>query len=154
MSFPRHPEIFPSDEDASRASVPAHRLDEFPAGYSLPGCAPALPASVSPTASEYAVTSSCRSMIFHRPVNCVLTVCLTSGDRSIDTLQTRSPPSSYLIRASNYRSTLAVNYAFPYSSSEPQLASDKAKTYRESLKRILDESLETSSRMLKFSTNK
>jgi hypothetical protein len=36
MSFPRHREIFPSDEDAGfAANVPAHRQDEFPAGYSL-----------------------------------------------------------------------------------------------------------------------
>ena len=85
MSFPRHPEIFPSDEAAGNASGPAHRPDEFPAGYSLAGCAPALPASASPTASEYALTSSYPSMIFHRPVNCVLTVCLTPGDRSLVT---------------------------------------------------------------------
>ncbi len=82
MSFPRHPEIYPSDEDASIAGVPAHRLDEFPVSYSLAGCAPALPASASPTASEYAVPSSFRSMIFHRPVNCVLTPCLTPGGTS------------------------------------------------------------------------
>ena len=42
MSFPRHREIFPSDGDAGfAANVPAHRLDEFPAGYSLAGCSPA-----------------------------------------------------------------------------------------------------------------
>jgi hypothetical protein len=73
MSFLRHREIFPSDEDASVAGALAHRLDEFPAGYSLAGCAPALPASASPTASEYAVALSCRSMTSHAPVNCVLT---------------------------------------------------------------------------------
>ncbi len=48
MSFNRHWEIYPSDEDASMTSVPAHSLDEFPVGYSLAGCAPALPASASP----------------------------------------------------------------------------------------------------------
>jgi hypothetical protein len=74
MSFLRHREIFPSDEDAGIASVLAHRLDEFPVDYSLAGCAPALPASASPTASEYALTSFYRSMIFHQPVHCVLTV--------------------------------------------------------------------------------
>jgi len=46
--------------------VPAHRLDEFPAGYSWAGCAPALPASTSPAAPEYALKSSCRAIIFHR----------------------------------------------------------------------------------------
>ena len=34
------------------ASGPAHRLDEFPAGYSLTGCSPALPASSSSTGIE------------------------------------------------------------------------------------------------------
>src|SRR5437764_6249266 len=82
MSFYRHREIYPSDEDASITSVLAHRLDEFPAGYSSTGCAPALPASASPTASECALKSSCRSMIFHRTAYSVLTVCLTPGGRS------------------------------------------------------------------------
>jgi hypothetical protein len=39
----RHREIFPSDEGASLSvRAPAHRLDEFPAGYSLAGCSPVL----------------------------------------------------------------------------------------------------------------
>jgi hypothetical protein len=83
MSFNRHREIYPSDEDAGSTSVLAHRLDEFPAGYSLAGCAPALPASASPTVSEYALELSCRSIIFHRTANSVLTVCLTRGGRPI-----------------------------------------------------------------------
>jgi len=33
----------------------AHRLDEFPAGYSLTGCSPALPASASPAGVDDAV---------------------------------------------------------------------------------------------------
>jgi hypothetical protein len=42
MSFPRHWEIFPSEGGASlAANAPAHRLDEFPAGYSWAGCSPA-----------------------------------------------------------------------------------------------------------------
>jgi hypothetical protein len=46
MSFRRHWEIYPSDGGAIlHDRAPAHRLDEFPAGYSLAGCAPALPAS-------------------------------------------------------------------------------------------------------------
>jgi hypothetical protein len=49
MSFLRHQEIFPSDGGAGlAANTPAHRLDEFPAGYSLAGCSPAGPASASP----------------------------------------------------------------------------------------------------------
>src|SRR5262245_55037329 len=34
--------------------APAHRLDEFPAGYSLTGCSPALPVSASPTDVDHA----------------------------------------------------------------------------------------------------
>ena len=83
MSFLRHRKIFPSDGSAGfAASAPAHRLDEFPADYSLAGCAPALPASASPTASEYALSSSCRSNVFHRTADSVLTVCLTPGGKS------------------------------------------------------------------------
>ena len=82
MSFLRYQEIFPSDGGASpAANAPAHRLDEFPAGYSSAGCSPALPASASPTVYEYAVMSSCRSSTFHRTANCVLTVCVTPGGR-------------------------------------------------------------------------
>ena len=80
MSFLRHREIFPSDGGASlAASTPAHRLDEFPTGYSLAGCSPAGPASASPAGHQYAVSSSCRSRIFHPTANRVLTVCLSPG---------------------------------------------------------------------------
>ena len=47
MSFFRHGEIYHSDEGAIPADhAPAHRNDEFPAGYSLAGCAPAEPTSL------------------------------------------------------------------------------------------------------------
>ncbi len=85
MSFNRHREIYRSDEDASMPGVPAHRLDEFPAGYSWVGCAPALPASASPAASEYAVILSCRSIPFRRTANSVLSVCLSLGGSSRST---------------------------------------------------------------------
>ncbi len=61
--------------------VGVHRLDEFPAGYSLAGCAPALPASASPTGFQYAIGSSCRSRSFQRTANSVLTGCLSTGGR-------------------------------------------------------------------------
>src|SRR5450432_2225981 len=78
MSFERHREIFPSDGGASiAASAPAHRLDEFPAGYSSAGWSPPVPASASPTGYEYAVKSSCRSSSFHRTAYYVLTVCVS-----------------------------------------------------------------------------
>jgi hypothetical protein len=49
MSFLRHEEIYPSDGDSTVVSrAPAHRLDEFPAGYSSAGCSPAEPTSASP----------------------------------------------------------------------------------------------------------
>src|SRR5882762_2504592 len=82
MSFLRHTEIFPSDGGAGpAANAPAHRPDEFPAGYSSTGWSPPLPASASPAGHQYAVMSSCRSTSFHRTVNCVLTVCVTSGGK-------------------------------------------------------------------------
>ena len=39
------------------AAPRAHRFDEFAAGYSLAGCAPAEPASASPAVDEYAIQS-------------------------------------------------------------------------------------------------
>jgi putative transposase len=59
MSFFRHREIFQSDVGSKTKGKPAetdfpdHRLDESPAGYSLTGCSPAEPASVSPTGDHY-----------------------------------------------------------------------------------------------------
>ena len=80
MSFPRHRKIFPSDGGASlRADASTHRLDEFPAGYSLAGCSPALPASASPTGHHFALKSNCRSSNFQRTAYSVLTVCLSPG---------------------------------------------------------------------------
>ena len=53
-SFLRHKEIYQSDERKRRWAQPrgralAHRLDEFPVGYSLASCSPAELASASPT---------------------------------------------------------------------------------------------------------
>src|SRR3954447_716866 len=59
----------------------AHRLDEFPAGYSSADCSPAGSASASPTVDHFALMSSRRSILFCRTVNSVLTVCLSSGDQ-------------------------------------------------------------------------
>jgi len=55
FEFLRHKEIFQSDEqERERARLSshalAHRLDEFPVGYSLASCSPAELASASPTA--------------------------------------------------------------------------------------------------------
>jgi hypothetical protein len=53
-SFLRHKEIYQSDERQRRRAQPcgralAHRLDEFPVGYSLASCSSAELASASPT---------------------------------------------------------------------------------------------------------
>ncbi len=88
MSFLRHPEIYRPMWSSQRlslgattAAAPTHRLDEFPAGYSLAGCAPALPASASPADHQFAVQSFCRSSIFQRTANSVLTVCVKPGGK-------------------------------------------------------------------------
>ena len=61
---------------------PAHRLDEFPAGYSSAGCSPAGPASASPAEHQYALKSSCRSSIFS-----------SNGQQCLNCLcQPRGPP--------------------------------------------------------------
>ena len=54
LSFLRHQEIYQSDEQPSERAqllsyALAHRLDEFPVGYSLASCSPAELASASPT---------------------------------------------------------------------------------------------------------
>src|SRR6516225_1689327 len=43
---------------ANQADAPAHLSDEFPAGYSLTGCSPALPASASPAGVDNAARSA------------------------------------------------------------------------------------------------
>jgi hypothetical protein len=65
----------------------AHRLDEFPAGYSSADCSPAGSASASPTVDHSALSSSCRSIPFHRTVYSVLTICLSSGDHTTEVLR-------------------------------------------------------------------
>ena len=90
MSFLRHPEIFPSDGGANlAANTPAHRLDEFPAGYSLAGCAPAEPAAASPTDHHFAGSSFRRTMSFHRTASWGLTGCLSRGVHSITSREDR-----------------------------------------------------------------
>jgi hypothetical protein len=85
MSFFRHREIFRSDvirlvrERRNRRS-PAHRLDEFPVGYSSASCTPAALASASPTGIHSATWDRCRTIIFQPTANSVLTFCVTPGD--------------------------------------------------------------------------
>jgi hypothetical protein len=52
MSLSRHGEIYHFDEGAILANhALAHRIDEFPAGYSSAGCSPAEPTSASPASA-------------------------------------------------------------------------------------------------------
>src|SRR6476646_2548563 len=107
MSFLRHGEIYPSDGSASPAGdAPTHRLDEFPAGFSLAVCSPAWPASASPTGSEYAIKLPCRSRTFHRTANSVLTVCVSSGGKRINALY--DYPFDGAVAASHHRSRYRV----------------------------------------------
>ena len=67
MSFKRHGEIYPSDGSADpKTGAPAHRSDEFPAGYSSAGRSPAEPACASPAVAQYAATLWRRSIAFLR----------------------------------------------------------------------------------------
>ena len=86
MSLFRHEEIYrPMDSK----NVPGrswhdrprpHRYDEFPAGYSSAGCAPAEPASASSAEAHLAGIGSGGTIELQRTVNRLLTPCLTQGD--------------------------------------------------------------------------
>src|SRR5579862_4572517 len=86
MSFFRHEEIYrPMDN----RNVPGrscqdrprpHRYDEFPAGYSSAGWAPAEPASASPAEAHLAGIGPGSTIEMQRTVNRLLTPCLTQGD--------------------------------------------------------------------------
>ena len=81
MSFLRHGEIYHFDEGAIPADhALAHRNDEFPAGYSWAGCAPAEPAAASPAGAHLARKDFRGTMQFQRTVRSALTACLTPGD--------------------------------------------------------------------------
>src|ERR1035438_6023020 len=88
MSFLRHLEIYRSDVfdwsgSGSSAAPGLIVCDEFPAGYSSADCSPAGSASASPTVDHFALKSSCRSIVFHRTANSVLTVCVSPGGKRI-----------------------------------------------------------------------
>src|ERR1039457_4287120 len=100
MSFFRHREIYPSDGSACLAAdAPAHRLDEFPADYSLAGWSPPEPPSASPAGPQYAVQSSCRSSTFQRTANSVLTVCVSLGGKRMLHVRLLLQPLSVMIGA-------------------------------------------------------
>jgi hypothetical protein len=87
MSFFRHREIFRSDVirligERPSGRSPAHRLDEFPAGYSSASCTPAALASASPTGIHSATRTRHRQRSFQSTATSVLTFCVTPGGRS------------------------------------------------------------------------
>jgi hypothetical protein len=100
MSFSRHEEIYHPIAKANRLGRPthghpsAHRYDEFPAGYSLAGCAPAEPASASPAGAHGAGFGSSTTIDLQRMVNSLLIACLIQGD---------NPKSLFLFMVLNQR---------------------------------------------------
>ncbi len=114
MSFFRHEEIY---RPMSRASIflpgrswpgppRPHRYDEFPAGYSLMGCAPAEPTSASPAGAHLEAKRNGSTIEMQRTANRVLTACLTPGDNPsarhcVHTVQYKTRPErleGWLIR--------------------------------------------------------
>jgi hypothetical protein len=93
MSFSRHGEIYRPMATANRLGRPgcghpsAHRYDEFPAGYSLAGCAPAEPASALPAGAHRAAEVVGSTMQKQRMANRLLSVCLTQGDNPSSSLR-------------------------------------------------------------------
>ena len=86
MSFFRQEEIYRPMDSKNVPGRPwhnrprHHRYDEFPAGYSSAGCAPAEPASASPAEARLAGFGSGCTIKLQRTANCLLTPCLTQGD--------------------------------------------------------------------------
>ena len=87
MSFFRHEEIYRPMDVGNVPGRPAqdrprpHRYDEFPAGYSSAGCAPAEPASASPAEAHLAGIGPGSTIDLQRTANRLLTPCLTQGDK-------------------------------------------------------------------------
>ena len=87
MSFSRHGEIYrPMSGSGNLRGQPGNdcpqprRHDEFPAGYSLAGCAPAAPASASPARAHRAVSRSGSTIEKQPTAGSILTAYLTQRD--------------------------------------------------------------------------
>ena len=101
MSFSRHGEIYPSDGNArAMAGAPAHRLDEFPAGYSLAGCAPAWPASASPTLKSMRHRGPAGLSFFIEWRTGTLTICLRT--EAAPRPRPRLKPTKLLTHVNNF----------------------------------------------------
>src|SRR5208282_5754366 len=88
MSFPRHGKIYrPIRWSGNRPEWSSRRpdrserdrLDEFSAGYSSAGCAPAEPTSASPAGAHLAAGTVRRTIKSQRTANRGLTACLSFG---------------------------------------------------------------------------
>jgi hypothetical protein len=113
MSFLRHGEIYrPISSLGSKPGQPwlhcpgPHRYDEFPAGYSSVGCAPAEPASASPAGGHRAISRSRPTIEKQRRANSVLTTCLSQGDNPT---QWRSVPYPSSCSSLTNRNSVAGN---------------------------------------------
>ena len=87
VSFSRHEEIYRPMLEPGQPSMDhpgLHRYDEFPAGYSLVGCAPAEPASASPASTQLASEETGRTIEKQQTVGSVLAACLSRGDKFTD----------------------------------------------------------------------
>src|SRR5271157_2288061 len=94
MSFLRHREIYPSDGGKTLTGrAPAHRLDEFPTGYSWAGCSPAEPASASPASL---ILLRLQSFVYDVSANGNLSPILVSHHRGA--AQLVSPFCYFLLR--------------------------------------------------------
>ena len=115
MSFLRHEEIYRPMQKRERPAHDRprpHRYDEFPAGYSSAGCAPAEPASASPAEAHLAGIGPGSTIELHRTVNRLLTPCLTQGD---------NPSISRTLKPSKTRLPFSArNWRFPKTSFRPR----------------------------------
>ena len=103
MSFLRHGEIYRPMQKRERPANDRprpHRYDEFPAGYSLAGCAPAEPTSASPAAVHTAAKTLGSTIKMQRTANHLLTACLTQGDNLKQSVTSGNEEVQLLLRGS------------------------------------------------------
>src|SRR5580692_9386372 len=115
MSFLRHGEIYRPMQKRERPANDRprpHRYDEFPAGYSLAGCAPAEPTSASPAAVHTATKTLGSTIKMQRTANHLLTACLTQGDNLITICNSFQFPPSFQLRPSFGKLSAAKSVAF------------------------------------------